>query len=684
MLAPSTPALPTVEPFTVTCETCHARLKVRGESVVGEIHACPKCGSMVHILPPTGSVTVTSQTASIELEPLPAQSAPEAVAPLIAFTEAVATPAAPVAAAGTPLSFWLIGAASIALVGGLSAAMWLGGSGSTDKTTVIAASAAVTESVEQSPPAHEEPASDARSNGRDPYAVDDDATSTDVSPQTDADDSKIDPIATTDAQQKSATSEPQQDQPEADNEPAEEAFAAPSPTVAKSDPSPTASTPPTERRHEPVLKFDPLDFDPSQLSLGGSANSTPSAGSITDKSVSETEAADAPPINKNADEATLPRPAMDHTLSVRLGPTPSGGASSNLVAKQLALPVETLDVTDMSLARFIDTVSDMAGAPVALDPVALELAGISPRQAVSVQASGVTLERLLTDALSKQRLALVEHEGRLRVALVDADRRSSKDYEVKDLAGAGSAKQVAELIERFVAPQSWQPAGGGGQIEVEGTKLHIAQSRANHHQVLIFCERLRLARGLALRSRYPADRLSVESPYARIADKLNQRTIFTFLPWARLADVVRQWEDASGLTILVGWSALADIDLGPASPLACSAIDRTWADVLDRILEPIGLAWWAVDGETIQISTREALDDIQRIEFYAVPKPQRDQFASNEALIESLQEGIKEHASGNHSNAQQPLFVFDEPSDRLIVLADPNGHRQLSQRLRDK
>jgi hypothetical protein len=41
-----------VELFVIQCTTCRARLKVNDESVIGDILACPKCGSMVQVVPP--------------------------------------------------------------------------------------------------------------------------------------------------------------------------------------------------------------------------------------------------------------------------------------------------------------------------------------------------------------------------------------------------------------------------------------------------------------------------------------------------------------------------------------------------------------------------------------------------------------------------------------------------------
>ncbi|HUY93367.1 MAG TPA: DUF1559 domain-containing protein [Pirellulales bacterium] len=40
--------------FSIHCTTCRARLKVRDAAAIGQILACPKCGSMVQVLPPEG------------------------------------------------------------------------------------------------------------------------------------------------------------------------------------------------------------------------------------------------------------------------------------------------------------------------------------------------------------------------------------------------------------------------------------------------------------------------------------------------------------------------------------------------------------------------------------------------------------------------------------------------------
>jgi hypothetical protein len=458
---------------------------------------------------------------------------------------------------------------------------------------------------------------------------------------------------------------------------------APADATASDLPQSPAAPAENPTRTTPVMKFDPLDFDPSQFSFnaGGTTVESADSNSIPNDADSEAIAGanGAADASNDAAPPAAPAPIVDRSLTMRLGPMPDAVDPPHRTAEQLATQLDSFAVTDMPLSRFVEMMSDLADVAVTLDPVELELAGISPRQAVAVDSKDVTVEKLLTDMFAKQRLEFVEQDGRLGVALAGGDRRKAVVYDVADLAGTADAKPIARLVQRFVAPESWT-AAGGGKIGSEGPKLRIEQSQRIRHEVLIFCERLRLARSLPQRSKYPAAMLSVTSPYETMAATLKQPVTFTFLPWTRLADAFRHWQEASKLTILVDWSALADVELGPSSPVSCSAIDRSWENIFDETLAPIGLTWWAVNGHTIRITNQEALDDVRRIELYVVPKPFHDQNADSAALIESLQKELAEVAAKNSTQSHPPIMELDEPSGRLIVLGTPLSHRYVTRR----
>jgi hypothetical protein len=455
-------------------------------------------------------------------------------------------------------------------------------------------------------------------------------------------------------------------------------------STANLPPAPVAES--SEPRRVPILKFDPLDFDPSRLSLGAAIDSPPEvvSRSVADEPPAEPDAAE----NHDDDpvDGDLPRPLAENpSITVRLGPMVPEAAGHRDNAHALGLRLGSFTATDMPLARFVAVVSDMAGVSITLNHAAFDLAGVSPRTPVTVHASDVTIEQLLQTALAKHRLEPVDRGNQLSIALANCRERSTKTHDVADLlnSGASDARLVAETIEKFVTPASWREKGGAGTIDVEGKKLRIEQTKAVHHEIVVFCERLRLARGLRQRTRYPANRLSIDPPYREIDAKLSHATTFTFVPWTRLADLVRHWEEMAGLTILVDWGALAELELTPATPISCSAINRPWGEVLQEILEPLGLAWWAVDGETIQITTQNRLANIERTEFYTVPKATLDRYADRTSLIDWLLSGLSENGGREDASVKRQLIEMDAVGGLVIVRGNPHVHRHLAKRLDD-
>lgn len=470
---------------------------------------------------------------------------------------------------------------------------------------------------------------------------------------------------------------------DASNDPVPLNTAAAEPSTA----SPLATQPvpsPDEGSRAPVLKFDPLGFDPTQLSLESiaAAAATPADSVSTGRSSSET---DAPAVANNEPlaEELLQPPAEQPAITVRLGPLVGSAPAPLEIVEALSLRVDAFSVSAMPLDRFVAVVSDMLGIPITLEPITLELAGTVPSAPVTVNATQQSLEQLLHDVLAKHRLALCDVAGHLSIQLASADDRSTKVHDVSDLVAvrAKDAAEVAATIERFVSPGTWVAAGGVGKIQAEGRTLRVEQSKAVQHEVFIFCERLRLARGVRQQTRYPADRLAIDSPYVALTNKLSERTTFTFLPWTRLADVVRHWQLASGVIVLVDWSSLASEELVPSTPMACSAVDQPWGDALDQILEPLELVWWAVDGRTIQITTRGALADIRRTEFHAIPQSYRDQFASEAGMIDSLRAELQRQFGENRADNRQFQLQYDEPSRHLVMHASPQLHQLLTQLL---
>lgn len=644
---------------------------------------------------PVEPALTASTTASINFPPdfaveLPAELAPPPATveePLPAEVEAVQ--------GGIPsLVWWVAGGAAALVIAGLSYALWPSRQPPVTPTATNVAAKPVTEVAATATETNVDANPDALTAGNEsnggrsgsdvapPAAEDSVATPASAAPPANPTIGKpTESVAPADAPSTSAAKPA--DTPAAVSAPSPLPAAAPAAKNSAATERPDApSTVASTNGSNHVLKFDPLDFDPEHLSLSASPNaiadnppSAKSAGSISADAA--TEAAPA------ADDDKMPRPAdvlprlTNQAIQMRLGPAAPADEQPADAGQRLALPVKSLQLSEVPLGRFVDAMAEMAGTAITLNPIALELNGQSPRTTVSVNVAGATLEQVLRDALGEKRLELSDSQGRLAVALAGGDERRSVDFDVDDLAGNTDAGAIAKLIEEFVAPRSWQAGGGKGTISVDRNVLHIDQTLSVRREALIFCERLRLARGRSQQTKYPAELLTLDSPYVKLSAKLQQPTTFTFLPWTRLADFVGELQELAGLTILVDWRALADVSLSPSSTVACSVNNRPWGEALDGALEPIGLAWWAVDGQTLQITSREALDRVERVEFYVIPKAQ---LTASAAFVDSLKKAIAERLDP----ADRPDDVrmqVDGPSGRLIVRASPEVHRFLLQRL---
>ena len=89
-----------------------------------------------------------------------------------------------------------------------------------------------------------------------------------------------------------------------------------------------------------------------------------------------------------------------------------------------------------------------------------------------------------------------------------------------------------------------------------------------------------------------------------------------------------------------------------------------------------GLSWWAVDGETIQITSQPAADRLQRLELLAIPKKVRETYADNAALLAALQKELGERAPAGAAGC-----LLDVDGNYLIVLGNAAVERYLAQRL---
>jgi len=691
--------------FAIICTTCKSRLRVREEGVIGQILPCPKCGGMVMIKapegwepgkplppprpdPPAGLTAVvevkrkdetSSDTDFAEIEDILANAPPKprtavvTVAPdapglarprFVGHAHQQATgssgitkgaPAAAVAAAEPPIiakdskpapaadsalddgaavpdfkspvpgrtwSYYLLLAASVLAGVGLAFAVVVASAsffrGEPKQSAQVAVPVPQPASVQQTAPVL-------------PVAV---------QPSNTAATSPKDPVTPT----VSPATAPQ------------------TPVVPATNPMPVDPRSPVTQPVKPA--GPPQADDPFRQIL------EPDTGPV--------EKTETPP-------AKPPTPPMDpmepETPAKPVVPRPDPRTVD--VAARLADPLASLETEGTPLADFLQVMSDLSTIPITLEPDALPLAQANATSPVVLKLQNTTVGAALTAGLSRLGLEHVPSEGQLIVRLIEPAEMKVLIYPHKDLTGGDSvaATDLAELIQAVVDPPSWTLGEAGATIEVEDS-LKIKQRRANQAQIFLLCEKLRTARKLPYASKYPPALFQLDSRTKQATAKLRTPVSLNLHQPTPLLKILRQLEEAVApagqasrnppLRILVDWRDIAAGGWNPDAEASLVVEKDSLALALQKLLEPMDLAWRVVDGQTIQVVSPQTLASRCELELFPAGDLVKDD-PSGQKLIAAIRETLGEALFRDQGG---PCELRFEATAQCLVASLPQPKQQ--------
>ena len=673
--------------FSIECTTCQSRLLVRDLSAIGQILACPKCSGMVQIEPPAGwspdaSATAANAEATIATPPAqssaapvaePAASAPAETNAQPAKTAPQSPPSAPTAADVTAatqtleppalgwqsslesqthrtiiIAFGSLAAVAVLALLGVFAWNWM----SRSQTSQLANGAE--SRLQASAPATKQPSA----SGESPAATD----------------------------------RPKAEEPDAPV--AKEPQLAPLPQL------PEASPPATEEQQP--IEAATLDTDTEEQPKNPALPATepvvndnveaPSDESQDDDSLNEDEPNIAETEETPIEESPVEGPLLVEASAAQRHdpPVAEEGSVQDQIAERLAFRVQQIELPGAGLREFIELVIDLTALPISFDLQAVpprQIADVSP---IKVEKQDVSIAELLSQTLTKAGFTYTSSANGLTVTSQSAASKKIKRYRypTDDLLSdeIDSQAAIAALLKRMVAPRSWQPALGA-RIEVLNDEVWIEQTSAVHARLVAFCERLRLARGLPLKSRFAAERFSLVTPRSEFASRLSQNVTCNFYQPAPFREVLAFLEKDTGLKFFVDWPSLQAEGFTPSTQVTCSVHDEPLESALDRIMPPLGLAWQMVDQQSIEIMGRQRAEAELTLAFYDLGDLIRNgktaadlQTQVQQAVDQSPGLGDASRWSGQGGPAE---LYFDTPSRYLAVLQSHAAQAVIQRRLVD-
>lgn len=675
-----------VELFTITCTTCKSRLKVREQAAIGQILACPKCGGMVMVKPPPSWSDVKGSQAEIQTasEVLTAGPAREKLLPSSAFdavddllsdapprvggssTVNLTTPAAPKARRDSPVpagkprfqggppapppppaaktnspvagerpQHEVAGPAVRAKDSGQLAPappaeanaerqpspsppssrlrFWLvaGGSAAVGIVLAFAAVTLALRIVRGMPPQIRRTTS---------------SSSPDAAPATGP------VVAPAQAAPPTANVAPALPPSQAEQAPANASPATSS--IATNDVSPAPSP-------GKAATADPLGLVPQNAAkseLPQVSDSLAKLDRLIGTGVEET-----PPPAGTKPTAAAPKEVPEAAPSKPPAPRPPPREVD--VAKRLADPLLGIESANTPLVDFLQTLSDLSTIPISLEPDALAIVNVSASSPVALKTGSITVGAAITEAIKPLKLESVVVEGQLVVRLAEPNPPTVIEVSARDLAD-GSEQQLgelAELLKSVIEPATWSGGADSGEITINAAKnaLQIRHRRAVQAQVLLTCDKLRVARGKSPLLKLDPATFQLAGRYERAKPKLETQISLNYSQPTRLVTILERLQETANVSILVDWRDVAGGGWNPAAEATLVADKLPLAASLDLLVSPLDLTWRVVDGATLEIVSLGRLADRIETEVYRVEGPAAKDL-TGESLLARLRDLLGE------------------------------------------
>lgn len=355
------------------------------------------------------------------------------------------------------------------------------------------------------------------------------------------------------------------------------------------------------------------------------------------------------------------------------------------VAQRLKDEIPSIEFSQTPLLDLLQFLASFSTIPITLDPDALALVKATPQIPVSVKLEKTNVDQVLTAALEPLRLGYVVTDDQLLVTLVtklpqrQIARRKHK-HSVQDLVGDDSRRlgQLTDLIVAMVEPESWEVHGGAGVLVGEMPSLMIEQRDTVLFRTLLFCDKLRVARGLPPQSGFSPEVFKLTPRSALAAKTLATRVTLNYPIPTLLVRILDQLRKDTGVHVLVDWQAVAELGWNPDAETTLAAHDQTLGEALESLLRPLELAYRVIDGQTLEITTPARLGSRLEVEFYPAG-PLLPASQTPEPLIERIRGELGLQVSA--PAVPRAVFYFDPPSKYLVAALPQPQQRRLAELL---
>jgi hypothetical protein len=185
-------------------------------------------------------------------------------------------------------------------------------------------------------------------------------------------------------------------------------------------------------------------------------------------------------------------------------------------------------------------------------------------------------------------------------------------------------------------------------------------------EVLAFCQKMRVARGLDVGGTYAPSIFRLDTRTARAAEPLAQPISLTYIRPAPFERIIDRIAETARIHVLVDWRALAQAQWNPHAEVAFATAGEPLSEALAELLQPMGLAYRVVSESVLQVTSAEAYETRLEVEFYRLDKLLDGQ--SEADVVQAIHQSL---GSNRFRGSGGDSLVTIDPAHKLLLACMP-------------
>jgi hypothetical protein len=686
--------------FSLTCESCASRLRVGKMSAIGQILACPKCGTMLEIKPPEGwqppadsklrkdqkpenrgedsqlsgsfddidnilDVSQAEQAAIKQIRQLPARGSKASGAKI--QNPNSPPPGGPI----LPTDDWTSVQTQrrkkwIAIVASVVGAILI----------CFALVVAIISSGQK----NDQPVADKKDIAPAEPLID--AGEADVitdTPDTAANNLTVDTPTPPAIEPNPVDADTEIDGPATEASPDEPPPISTLPPAVETDPAPTI---PSLPEANPLDRL-PTNGSPITTPAGDSTTSKPSKLSNLDSLRSEMgelselleqsgtsilKIQDLAEANKEQQLIGIPKYFIKQPEFERLD-----------FAKQLALGCGGFRYNDARLSDVLREITSITGVPITLDTDSmlahLESEGgdvLNPMVSIDVKDVdfGAVIDALigpkgLTKSI-KGNESLIIHASS-NAGFVERKHRLPNFPQADEQAG----QQFVAAVQGLFSPQSWVQEQDPATIELDGNQITVNNTILVHRQIEDFIAQIQAAIDLTENPENLEAQKALQTKWNAVAERLQQPTGLQKSTDVLLTDLLNKILQKSNVTVLIDWERLMPMGWTPATKVPGHIEEESVGEVLKQLARSMNVTIRAIDPTTLELTTFEKAAQTVDTEVYHLGRVLAGPLNEQQTIW------LITETLGAQLQAPQVRWVYEPKCQCLILLAPQSLQRQI-------